>query len=203
MSIIVQFTMTLAPDIVCKNIKIHAKITNKENYIAFITSDSSFITKRTASFVVVRLPLTHCVYSCYYSGHINVTGISSFEHIKIELNRFCTTARLQQHDIRQITIDNITAVIHPTNISRVSLYDLITHITNSKYDEVKSLKYNNQVFPGLFIKTSSGTIIWFNSNAISCVGSKSIEQLTELRDLILRISTEYANVSRKNNHGVL
>ena len=186
-----QLKMSLVANTVCKNIKFHVKVKNKEQYINFLKSDSSFITKRTASFVVIRLPCTHCFYCCYYSGHVNVTGVPCLADIEKQLDRFCILLNLNRNDISQVIVDNITAVIHPISSTRVNLFQLINFIRSNNYDEVKGLKYNNQIFPGLFIKTLSGTIIWFNSNAISCVGSKCMQDVEELRNLIVRITSEY------------
>jgi transcription initiation factor TFIID TATA-box-binding protein len=75
------------------------------------------------------------------------------------------------------TIDNIIAT---TNLNRkLNLVDI------SSRKKFTNIKYNNEKFPGLFVKFNIGTAIIFHSGKIVIVGSKSIENIECVLNLIL------------------
>lgn len=94
--------------------------------------------------------------------HINITQIPSFcainKSLKIIIN-------LIQCVIVKYIIDNIIAT---SDLQKwINLQDVI----NKKVFE--KVKYNNEVFPGLFIKFNDGTVILFHSGKIVVVGCKN------------------------------
>jgi len=94
--------------------------------------------------------------------HINVTQIASIKLIKKAIK---ILVKLMNCTVLRYSIDNIIAtsdLVRPINLDEV--------IKNKKF---KKIKYNNEIFPGLFIKFSIGTVIIFHTGRIVIVGCKS------------------------------
>lgn len=192
------------------NIKFHVKINDeKEQSILalrnFLNNGSSEVVKKCASFAVVRWSGSKAVFCCYYKGHINVTGVKSAHEI-IEALEQLTKIGIKRTHLSPIVVDNLSSKPSPSHIStklraskhRINLYNLVNIIHALHLPEVLSVKYNRQKFPGLFIRTVYGTILWFNSNAVSCVGSKSASVVVKLHNLIKIICHEVLRGHRYN-----
>ena len=78
-------------------------------------------------------------------------------------------------------MDNISAK-YETKKQKINLNILKASLV--KDSRIISLKYNRERFPGLFLKTLMGTVIWFPTNSIISVGSKNTNDLYFLDNLI-------------------
>ena len=134
--------------------------------------------KENGSFFVHR----YCgfVFSVYYSGHINVTGLKSFEKIP-EVQKIIKSF----YGIKKIistSVDNITcsATINPT------IYKWNRPFTSFLRDIEKEhvfdiIQYSPQTFPGAFLKTKNcGTIVFFATGKFNVVGCKTIKSIKKL-----------------------
>lgn len=110
-------------------------------------------------------------------SHINITQISNFDSINKAID---CLIKLINCTVNSYSIDNIIA----TSDLNKSI-SLSTIIKNKRFERIK---YNNEIFPGLFIKFNQGTVIIFHSGKIVLVGCKSIENIEWL------MSTIYANI---------
>ncbi len=78
--------------------------------------------------------------------------------------------------VKNVSIDNIIATLkldHPIDLVSVCEKKLF-----------KSMKYNNEKFPGLFVKFEIGTAILFHSGKIVLVGCKNEKDLECIRSNI-------------------
>ena len=139
----------------------------------------SIVCKQYNNFLVVKSKFTYIIFKTNkkFENHINITKIPSVSNIfeailLIKLLTNCEVAHQQ--------IDNIIATTK--HQSKLCLKDIIEKKT------FKSIKYNNEKFPGLFLKFKEGTAILFHSGKIVIVGCKSIETLECL------LSTIVANI---------
>ena len=71
--------------------------------------------------------------------------------------------------MKQIKVDNIIATL---NIQKP--IDLVSVCEKKLFE---SIKYNNEKFPGLFVKFKEGTAILFHSGKIVLVGCKTKKDL--------------------------
>ena len=171
------------------NVKFHTKLVNpvqKEHYLARLNGFGVSITKRKTSFVVIRDSiLGNSVLCCFFSGHINVTGVKCVQDIEKTLCNISSYFGFRPSDFAPVCIDNITSTVTSAKLkSRINLFVLSKHIKTLDLPIVKKITYKKQSFPGLFIKTRIGLILWFNSNSITCVGSKSLKEVEDLHNLI-------------------
>jgi len=128
------------------------------------------------NFLVLKSDFTYIIFKTNKQGenHINITKIPSVDQIPkaIELIQNLTDCFV----ITQ-TIDNIIAT---TNLKRkLSLVNI------SLAKKFPKIKYNNEKFPGLFVKFDIGTAIIFHSGKIVIVGCKSVEDIECVLNLII------------------
>jgi hypothetical protein len=120
--------------------------------------------KSYKNFIVIKNKYTYIIFKTNKSNenHINITKIPSIKEVleSIEL--------LQSLFDFIITYKSIDNIIATTNLFRkLDLFSIC------KQNIFSSTKYNNEKFPGLFIKSKLGTSILFNSGKIVIVGAKT------------------------------
>lgn len=170
------------------NIKFHFYIKSKfKNIFNERLKNCEFVKKQYSSFCVLRIG--KIVYSCFYSGFVNVTGVLNFELkpmakkllLKV-LNLKCKKKKVFKSSV----IDNITSrLINPVK-QKINLAD--KKIKFNSDSNIVSVKYDRQRFPNMFLKTHYGTIIWSPNNLSTVVGSKSFSDLTEIYKIIKTLS---------------
>jgi TATA-box binding protein (TBP) (component of TFIID and TFIIIB) len=120
------------------------------------------------NFIVVKSVYTYIIFKTNYKSenHINITKIPSVDNIKDAIEKLLILVPCM---VLSQKIDNIIAT---TNINhKLSLKDIV------EKNKFQVTKYNNEKFPGLFLKFQKGTAILFHSGKIVIVGSKSIEDI--------------------------
>lgn len=132
--------------------------------------------KNYKNFVVLKSKYTYIIFKVNKAGknHVNITKIPAICDIVDAVNYF------KEHIIDcvtdNITIDNISATAstnHRLNLKQIVLNNDYKHLTN-----FVALKYNNQLFPGLFLKFHTGTVIIFHSGKCVIVGCKDETSIT-------------------------
>ena len=181
------------------NIKCHTQL--NDEHIAKVSekikSTSPSISKRTHSFVIIRL--YSYVYTYFYSGFVNITGIKGYEYIDdaiLKLQKF-----LDIHDDnfcnKKPVIDCMSANWNWSSSKLLNRHNLNKIIELSKEDSrIICVKYNRQRFPALFLKTNSGTVLWFCTPTVSAVGLKSKEDLSIISNIITQILLKYHELLR-------
>ena len=171
------------------NIKCHTQLTAESlsKLSERINTKSSSISKRTHSFAVIRL--NSYVYTCFYSGFLNITGIKGYDFIEdaiLKLSIFLNIDEKQSYKYNTPVIDCMSA--HWSKNNLLSRHNLSEIIELSKEDSrIIGVKYNRQRFPALFLKTNFGTVLWFSTPTISAVGLKTREDLLSIREIITQI----------------
>lgn len=121
------------------------------------------------NFIVVRSKYTFIIFKPKLkseTNHINITKIPHLNLIKDAIDEIEGLLRCNTFDL---VVDNISA----TSTFPCKL-DLVKLVNEKKFDQIK---YNNQAFPGLFLKFEFGTAIIFHSGKINIVGCKSEKNL--------------------------
>ena len=122
-------------------------------------------TKVFSNFITFKTK--HYTFVLFKSGqkkqtHVNITQIPKFSSIAKAIT---SLRRLLHCKVLSHTVDNIIAT---SDLKRtVSLKRLIQE------KKFQRTKYNNEIFPGLFIKFWNGTVIVFHTGKIVIVGCKS------------------------------
>jgi TATA-box binding protein (TBP) (component of TFIID and TFIIIB) len=175
---------------IISNIKIHFRVRGKKllQYQRSLKKLAQFEKKSNSSFVVVRLK-NHYVYVCFFSGFINATGIRRLSGVQRSIKYFRRHLGLKEKDVNEHVIDSIASHWPKTSTSLLSHQRAPTLIEKAFYhDRVKTIKYNRQRFPAVFLKTDHGTILWFPSPAIVAMGSRSHYDLEQVRVIVLELS---------------
>lgn len=176
-------------DITITNYKFHSKVdaTYLSVYLAYLKSDNTTIRKRKNSFVIIRIG--KFVYTCFYTGYINVTGVKS--DLFYPLQRLAFEIGLPESAFSAPSIDNIHTKRHFS--SHINLNNLKYKLDYQwKFDKIIHIHFNRERFPGLFIKTSLGTILWFATDTIITLGSKTHENIEQLYGLIKNIREKWS-----------
>lgn len=134
--------------------------------------------KKFDNFLVIKDKYTYIIFKTNNEkeNHINITKIPSIECIPDAIN---IIKKLTQCFVKTEKIDNIIAT---TNVDhKLNLNDIV----NEK--KFVQIKYNNEKFPGLFLKFKKGTAILFHSGKIVIVGSKSEKDIECLIQKIVAV----------------
>ena len=147
------------------NVKVSLKTSPLSLDIVFNNlSSKGYNCRAYQNFLVIKTEFTFIIFKTNSKGenHINITKIPNLSFIKkaieiIERLTFC--------QVKSNTIDNIiatTSVSYNLNLNKI--------VEERKFSKIK---YNNEKFPGLFLKFEKATAILFHSGKIVIVGSKS------------------------------
>jgi TATA-box binding protein (TBP) (component of TFIID and TFIIIB) len=140
------------------------------------------IYKRYNNFIVIREEFVYTIFrpGKKSSNHINITKIKNFDEIekavkKLDVFKF----KVNENSLK---IDNITGSIDLKK--EINIQKVINIVTKEeKFNNIK-VSYNNEKFPGLFLKVKAvGTIIVFYSGKVVFVGCKTLSNLECLASL--------------------
>lgn len=155
------------------NIKVSVKLNLIPlNIVKDIIKDKNLPLKEYQNFIVFNLRYTYTIFKSKGKNdynHVNITKIPSIEKIDISME---ILKKLFGKDILSHQIDNIIATSKWKN--KLNLLDL----SQIRYEH--PMKYNNQKFPGLFIKYTKGTALVFFSGKVVIVGCKTREEISEI-----------------------
>lgn len=148
--------------------------------------------KKYNNFIIIKSCFIYTVFKNSkknFNNHVNITKIKSFEELSLAIDFLKSIDFIVIEE--SIKTDNITGSL---NINKeIFLIDLIDSLNKNNYNEENNtiiLKYNNEKFPGLFVKVKNnqknkvGTIIIFHSGKIIFVGCKTIENLKCLSQIV-------------------
>lgn len=135
----------------------------------------NIVCKQYNNFLVVKSAFTYIIFKTNKNceNHINITKIPTVKNIvdAVTLLQILTNCQVTSQKI-----DNIIATTK--HKSKLCLRDII------EKKAFHTIKYNNEKFPGLFLKFEEGTAILFHSGKIVIVGCKSIENIECLLSII-------------------
>lgn len=102
-------------------------------------------------------------------NHINITKLRLPHHIKYVIRGLiCLGIGIAR---KNYTVDNICA--------KADFCHRIDLLQFAQLNKNLCIKYHNEIFPGLFIKFTSVTLIIFKSGKIVCVGAKKEQYIQE------------------------
>ena len=119
--------------------------------------------KNYKNFVVLKEKYTYSIFktNSKSENHINITKIPNLTEIQESIKHL---KKYLDFSLKTLQVDNIIATLKHKNP-----IDLVSVCERKLFD---SMKYNNERFPGLFIKFDVGTAILFHSGKIVLVGCK-------------------------------
>ena len=152
------------------NVKVSVKIPAIPLDIVYKIALSKNISHKIHNnFIVLRAKFTFIIFKAnkdYIVNHINITKIPKIRYISKAINEIEDILNCSHISL---CVDNIIA---SANLNQN--LNLIKIVKNKKFEKIK---YNNQKFPGLFVKFTKGTVIIFHSGKIVIVGCKTIKQI--------------------------
>ena len=171
-----------------KNVKISITLKKTGKIFDAIRDFSleSTVSKKTASFFVFR---DIFIYTIFYTGHINCTGIKSLSDINKATRFILTQLKLSSNAVENIRTDSILAA------DRISRYICISDFAKFLRDREYNVQYNPQRFPGLCIRNIPGCVLTFISGKVIFSGIKSENNLTRISELIRKLYNDYCNMS--------
>jgi hypothetical protein len=151
--------------------------------VCVLASEKKLYCKNYKNFIVLKLAYTYIIFKSkeqQSESHINITKIPKTSKIREAIDLIKSIVNCT---IISFKIDNIIAT---TNLKKeLNLANI------SKNCKLLNLKYNNEKFPGIFVKFDIGTVILFHSGKIVIVGCKSEENI---KCLIRKISAHILTV---------
>jgi len=175
------------------NIKVSVKCSEKSlDSVNNICESNNFEKKTFSNYIVFKNKFIFTVFKNKIGKnfiHINITKIKTFPEIKESLDFLSKLGFKIISDT--LTVDNITG--HISLHHEVVLKNFISTFNSDNFDEEIFISYNNEKFPGLFLKVKKnskkiGTIIVFHSGEVVFVGCKTFENLQCLASLILALT---------------
>ncbi len=169
---------------VIKNAKISIKINEISlNSVIECLDKNNIVYKIKSNYIIIESKYVFVIFkpkNCMIV-HINVTKIGSLSDINkvadVLIHEILSNLQIV---VNKIVVDNITAVYQTDKIIN------IPKIIESKKDCFK-ISYNNEKFPGMFIKFSVGTLIIFYTGKIIAVGCKTESNLEYLFDQLNKL----------------
>ena len=125
--------------------------------------------KSYPNFLVFRQTYTFILFKSKdcIRNHLNVTNIKEYTNIETSINILKTLLNYDISDIFSTTIDNITA-----SFSIKSSFNFLDIL--NKFKDISQITYNNEKFPGIFLKFDLGTVIIFHTGKCIVIGCKSL-----------------------------
>lgn len=158
---------------VISNIKISFKLNNIcLDTVQQVCEEKKINNKKYPNFLVIRNDYTFIIFKKNNIGtnHVNATKIMSDSNILDCISSFLNIIDLKNIPIPSWTVDNITS-----NFSLNKKINLSDFIQNHK--TFLNIKYQNEIFSGIFIKFQSGTAILFHSGNVVIIGCKNKDSI--------------------------
>ena len=157
-----------------------------------ICEKNNLKTKVFSNFIISESKFVYTIFRSKQNNnynHINITKIKTKKELieSIKLLKYLNIIIIK----KTLKIDNVTGSLDLKK--QIILKELVNLIYKYQFNGSIDISYNNEVFPGLFIKVKQenkkiGTIIIFHSGKVVFVGIKSIKKLKCLESLILVIT---------------
>jgi len=173
---------------VIKNVKVSVKLESIELKHVISYFNSNLLNyKDKSNYIILNNKFMYIFYKCKNGliNHLNVTKISKLSDIDVSLDHLKNNI-FKNFPINEKTVkvDNITAV-HTIN-RQINLSRLA-----NKIRDLYRVNYNNEKFPGLFVKFSPcGTLIIFHTGKIISIGCKSELDLQRVYNELLNITKD-------------
>ena len=164
------------------NIKISIKISSIYTDDLIKSIEKNLISyKVTSKYIIVRSDFTYIISKTRNNtlNHINITKIKNFDEIQLSIHHLQSNV-LKELDfkINHLSIDNISAS-----------YDL-KHFVDLRQiceNNPQKVRYNNEKFPGLFLRLEKSTLLIFHTGKVNSVGCKTLKDLIEAFSKLIKL----------------
>lgn len=155
----------------------NVKLSLKIRYICLDTVENilnklNISVKSYPNFLVFRKTYTFILFKSKdkIRNHINVTNIKKVENLDAAINTLKDILDFKSADIFSTTVDNITASFSvKTDFNFLDILE--------KFKTFAKVTYNNEKFPGIFLKFKFGTVIIFHTGKCIIIGCKSLPDI--------------------------
>jgi len=151
---------------------------NWERIIKLNCQEIGFYCKKKGNILVIKknfamcmIQMKHCDIFGFVKVYINITGVKNIEMMQKVVKFIHFNIIPNKCLFHSIMIDNITYVI---DLKKSLMFESILLNQN--------VKYNQEKFPGLFIKIENTTCILFKSGKILIIGLKSLSKISFIKD---------------------
>jgi TATA-box binding protein (TBP) (component of TFIID and TFIIIB) len=142
--------------------------------------------KKSSSFIVVRAQ-NSLVFTCFFSGYVNLTGIKDFESAELALTELCNILDKSIDCFSVPVIDSISSRWNKESWP-IDKFPLRKIQESAKEEENYIYSWDQrEQFPALFLKTSFGTLLWFVTPSVVAVGSRSGQDIGRLTEIVRSI----------------
>ena len=152
------------------NVKVSIKIEAPLlNIVQEQANNNNLFSKLYNNYLVVKAKYTYIIFKPNKNknhNHINITKIPNTKFVTEAISEIENLLKVKHFDFK---IDNIVA---SGNFMRH--IDILEIVKKRLFEKIK---YNNQKFPGLFIKFNRGTAIIFHSGKVVLVGCKDLNDI--------------------------
>jgi TATA-box binding protein (TBP) (component of TFIID and TFIIIB) len=147
-------------------------------------------THKSNNFFVYKAPVSRCVYTLFFTGHINLTKVESESDIRNSVRELTRLLQLNPDAVSSSRTDNITVSGSFSELE--NCYSLFQRIVlTPRPDIFRKQSFNNTVFPNAFLSPHiGGTIILSKKLNYSLVGCKSVEAVERTITLLSHLLRE-------------
>lgn len=135
--------------------------------------------------------ISHFVFTIFTSGHVNATGIKSFDEVNEAVSCFCEKFDVCYKDcVKSLKIDNSTSSAYISSPEKIYLPDLTKHL------EEGTLSLRPEFFPGAVLRRDKKcTVVIFSTGRFIIIGAKSKEEAQDANNAICLLISRYHQVS--------
>ena len=129
------------------------------------------------------------VFTCFNSGHINITKIQKVNYLKYAIKLLKNIFRFKTKHIIRISTDNITAngYMRQIRFFKKTIDGININDKNNSHDNnICSVRFDPNHFSGAVIKFGHGSIILFPSGKFICIGCKTIQRVNRNIEELLK-----------------
>jgi hypothetical protein len=167
-----------------KNVKISLKIDGISlNTVLKQLEINNILYERKNNYIIIKHRYIYVIFipKSKQINHVNITKIPILEKINDSITTFCQNIFSNLSiNVKKVCIDNLTSTF------KLNHALILSDIIKDNRD-IYNLNYNNEKFPGLFIKFGEGTLILFYTGNVIAVGCKNEQNLKYLFDKLKTI----------------
>ena len=160
-------------DLAINNVKLSCKIRLlQDNDISFNTDNC--LVKYYTNFCVIKSKFTFIIFTKKkeqdYTFHANITKISNLYNVTEAIEKLSDIIK-EKHVIEKVNIENLTGFYHAPQ--SINLRKVLNNFNVKNDDNVISLRYRPEKFPGMFISLKNCTVLLFSNGKLVVIGASN------------------------------
>ena len=160
-------------DLAINNVKLSCKIRLlQDNDISFNTDNC--LVKYYTNFCVIKSKFTFIIFTKKkeqdYTFHANITKISNLYYVTEAIEKLSDIIK-EKHVIEKVNIENLTGFYQAPQ--SINLRKVLNNFNVKNDDNVNSLRYRPEKFPGMFISLKNCTVLLFSNGKLVVIGASN------------------------------